>query len=170
MGGDTSTGRQDALGKQHAAKIVWRGFLPHQDDLIAEPRFSLRFRSGKYNVPRGGAGARGEAMANALGFPQGFPIKDGDQKRIYAFRRDLQERGLLVHEPFPVHFHGDAHGGKARTLAVSRLQHKQAPVLDGEFEVLHISEMALEAASNLLKFCEGLRHFLGEQGDGLGRT
>ena len=69
-----------------------------------------------------------------------------------------------------MHFHGDAHGGKAGAFAASGLQHVEHVVLDGELEILHVAEMRLQTLADGLQRCVDAGHLGGQLGDGLRRT
>ena len=63
---------------------------------------------------------------------------------VQILRRHALHRFVLRDEALRHHLHGDAHRGKAGPLSTTRLQHVQLAVLEGELDVLHVPEMALE--------------------------
>jgi hypothetical protein len=66
-------------------------------------------------------------------------VKDRVQQVVQALGRHAQQGGLLVDHALLQHFHGDAHHGCARALAVAGLQHPELALLDGELHVLHVA-------------------------------
>src|SRR5207244_6185634 len=58
--------------------------------------------------------------------------------------------GLPVDQSFLLHLDREADGGKPRALAVAGLKHKELSILDGELEILDVSEMVLDRKSTRL--------------------
>ena len=67
------------------------------------------------------------------------------QKLIELLRLHAQHGFLLVDHALLHHLDRDAHGRRARALAVAGLQHVQLAFFDGELEVLHVAIVLFEA-------------------------
>ncbi len=63
----------------------------------------------------------------------------------------------FVIRPFFDHLDGNADGGTAGALAVAGLQHVELAILDGEFEVLHVAVVLLQAGGDLAQLVVDLR-------------
>ena len=90
------------------------------------------------------------------------------RERVGVGRLDgvLRRHQLLLH-----HVVGDLDVGQRRSLAVSRLQHVELLLLDGELEVLNVAELLLERLADLLELLVGARkhRLVLHLGDGLRR-
>src|SRR5690348_12061106 len=64
---------------------------------------------------------------------------------------DPHQRRTTIEQPFVDHIDRSSHCSFCRSLASASLQHKEPAALDGEFHILHITEMLLEALSDLQK-------------------
>ena len=79
---------------------------------------------------------------------------------------DPQQRLLLRQQSLVHHLDGNLHGGRARALAVARLQHVQLAFLDGELEILNVLVMMFQPGRNFPQLTVNLRHDLLQLGDG----
>ena len=70
--------------------------------------------------------------------------EDGPQQLVELLGLDAQERLVRRDEALVDHVDGDADRREAGALAVARLQHEEAALLDGELEVLHVAHLGLE--------------------------
>ena len=59
-------------------------------------------------------------------------------------RLDAQQRGAAIDELFLGHLDRRTNRGLGCAFAVASLKHEEFAALDGEFEVLHVAEMALQ--------------------------
>ena len=71
------------------------------------------------------------------------------QQRVERARIDRPDRLFLGEQPLGLRVHREPDGSLRRALGVARLQHVQAPLLDGELRVLHVAVVALELAQDL---------------------
>ncbi len=67
--------------------------------------------------------------------------------------------------PFFDHLDGDANRGASGALAVARLQHVQAAVLDGELEVLHVAVVLFQPRGDFAQLVVDLGLDLLQFGD-----
>ena len=73
-------------------------------------------------------------------------------------RSDPHDSGLLVDHTLGEHIHSHLKGSKACTLAYAALEHPELALLDCEFNVLHIVEVAFERLAYLVKLLVDFRH------------
>ena len=92
-------------------------------------------------------------------------VEAGDEEVVKLVRLDAEDGFFLRDQAFFHHLDGDADRGAAGALAVARLQHVQAAVLDGELEVLHVAIMLFQARGDLAQLVVDLGHDLLELGD-----
>ncbi len=83
--------------------------------------------------------------------------EDGPQQLVELLGLDAHERLVRRDEPLVGHVHGDADRGEAGALAVARLEHEEAALLDGELEVLHVAELGLERLADRHELVEHVR-------------
>ena len=92
-------------------------------------------------------------------------VETGDKEVVQLIRLDAEDRFFLRDQAFFHHLDRDAYRGAAGALAVARLQHVQATVLDGELEVLHVAIVLLEPRGDFAQLLVDLGHDLFELGD-----
>ncbi len=152
--GHTAACGQDTFGRVHAAQVLGRGFDAHQNHVFA------------VTVPFGGLLCEEDHLTGRCAGRCGKPLGEylgvfhrrGVEYRVEQF---VTENGrLLVDESFGEHVHRDLQHGGAGALAVARLEHPQLAVLYGEFEVLHVGEIALQVLLYVEQFLVGGRHHL----------
>ena len=84
-------------------------------------------------------------------------VEARNQEIVKLVGLDAEDRFFLGDQSFFDHLDGDANGGAPGTLAVARLQHVQAAVLDGELEVLHVAIVLFQARGDFAQLVVDLR-------------
>jgi hypothetical protein len=95
---------------------------------------------------------------------RGRRIERGMEQLVKRQRIDARNRLLFGDQPVIDHLDGDPQRGLGGALAAAGLEHPQLALLDGEFEILHVAVMGLEAIADALELGENLRHHLFERG------
>ena len=110
----------------------------------------------------GRAGGGGDTAGHDLVLRRG--IEGGVQQRVQRARLDRGDRLLARQQALADRVDGEAHGGLRGALRVARLQHVQAPLLDGELGVLHVAVVALEGAHDVEQLGVRLGHPVAQLG------
>ena len=87
------------------------------------------------------------------------------QQRVQRARVDRLQRALAGEQLLGNGVDREAHRRLGRALGVTRLQHVQLPLLDGELRVLHVLVMSLERAQDLHQLLVHVGHPLPHLGD-----
>ena len=148
-----AAGGEDALGGGHAADVLRRGLVAHQDHALARAGQLLGVLGveGDHAGCRAGAGveAAGEQPALALGVLLRRRVEHGPQQLVQALGLDAQQRLLRGDEPLVHHLDGDAGGGGGGALPDAALQHVEGALLDRELDVHDVAVVPLERAAHL---------------------
>jgi hypothetical protein len=143
VGGDAAFGGEDAVGSDHAAKVL--GLVSLRTSSTRSP-FGGGGGAIGVEVDLAGSGARagGQTGGDEL-WPLHFgDIEDGREELIELIGGIAQDGGFPVDEALLDHVHGELQRGGGGALAVAGLQHEQLALLDGELDVLHVLEVLLE--------------------------
>ena len=166
---------EDALGGDHAAKILGARLDAGEHHLDALVGQFLGLGGREHELPGGGAGtgrqARGQKPGALLGGGVVGPVEDRRQELRQRVGVGRLDRMLGRHELLLHHVVGDLHVGQCRPFAVPRLQHVELLLLDRELEVLHVAELLFERLADLLQLLVGAgkHRFVLHLGHGLGR-
>ena len=76
-------------------------------------------------------------------------VEAGHEEVVELVGLDAEDGFFLRDQAFFHHLDGDANRGAPGALAVARLQHVQAAVLDGELEVLHVAIVLFQPRGDL---------------------
>src|ERR1019366_339491 len=136
----STTRRKNAGRNFHSANVLGRGFAAHQDQLRFAVLVELfhRFVRGEDDLTDRRARRRrqsGREHINVLA----LLIQTRNQKVVELVGFDAEDGLFLRDQAFLDHLDGDPHGRASGALAVTRLQHVEAAVLDGELKVLHVA-------------------------------
>lgn len=159
VGGLSAADGQDALRELHAFDVFGGGFQSYQDDLFALLALLDGIFCGEHDLAGGSARRGRDALADdvvLIRLFERFGIELRVQQHIERLRVDLHERFLLGDHALVDEVAGDLDGGGGGALAVTRLQHVEFLVLDGELHILHVAVMRFE---DLADFLELLVHF-----------
>ena len=141
---DAAPGGEDAIRRKHALQVFRAGFGAAKH----YRRAVLGGRGGGLGRERQTAGGRArpgrQAAGDELRLGQRARVEGWREQGVDGVRRYAAQRRRLVHQPFGMHVHGDAHGGRAGAFRAAGLQQMQAAFLDGELEVLHVAEVPFE--------------------------
>ena len=140
VAGHAATRGQNAGRDFHAADVFRRGFAAHQDQLRAAVLVELlhRFVGGEDDLSD--RRARRCRQSGREHFDLlALLVEARHQEVVKLVGLDAEDGFFLRDQPFLHHLDGDANRGATGALAVARLQHVQAAVLDGELEVLHVA-------------------------------
>ena len=160
VGGLAAADGQDTLRILHTFDVLRGGLEADEDDLFA--LFAL------FNGVFGGeddgtcSGARGSrnTLADDVLFVslfQGIGIELRVQEHIERLRIDLHESFLLGDHALVDEVAGDLDRRGSGTLAVTRLQHVEFAVLDGELHILHVAVMIFEDLADFLELLVHIR-------------
>ena len=140
----------------HAMNILRRGFNPHQNDAFAFLCAGFSFiRAEDNNATRRTGGSR-QALRQQLSRRLGVQcwvqqlIKRGRVHAPHGFR--------VINQAFLRHIHRDFQGRCGGALTIAGLQHIKLVALHREFNVLHVTVMALQRRAHLHQFGIGRRH------------
>ena len=156
---------EDALGHAHAAQVLGRGLLPHQNHGLARLGPFLGLVGKEDHLPGGRAGTRRQAARNHGGRLLRRRVEDRVQQVVQAVRAHAKQRGFFIDHALVEHLHRDAHHGRAGALAIAGLQHPELAFLDGEFHVLHVAEMVLQQGLGLQQLLVDRGHQFFERGE-----
>ena len=171
--GLTAADGEDALRELHAFDVLGRGLEADEDDLLALLACLDGVLRRKDDGARGSAGGSGDTLADdvvLVGILQCLGIELRVKEHIERLRVDLHERFLLGDHALVDEVAGDLDRSGSRTLAVTRLEHIEFLVLDGELHILHIVIVVLERLADFLELLVDLGEHFRHLGDGHGRT
>ena len=133
MAGDTAAFGQHPNRRMHAANILRRGFAPDQDAGLTACSTCLRCGRGKHQPPYGAPGTCGDALGKDIAR---YPRVD---LRVQKFRQrtgfDPQHCLVMRDHPVLSQGHRNLQPGPGRALNLNRVQNRQMPILDGEFDL-----------------------------------
>ena len=173
VGGLSAADGQDALRELHAFDVFGGGFQSYQDDLFALLALLDGIFCGEHDLAGGSARRGRDALADdvvLIRLFERFGIELRVQQHIERLRVDLHERFLLGDHALVDEVAGDLDGGGGGALAVTRLQHVELLVLDGELHVLHVAVVIFQDLADFLELLVHLGEDFRHLGDGHGRT
>ena len=169
VGGLAAADGQDALRILHALDVLRGGLEADEDDLFA----LLALFDGVFSGEDDGAGSGARGSRDALADDvllvrlfQGVGVELRVQEHIERLRIDLHESFLLGDHALVDEVARDLDSGGSGTLAVTRLQHIEFAVFDGELHVLHIAVMLFEDLADFLEFVISFGEHVLHLGDG----
>ena len=155
-------GGEDALGGVEAGDVVGLGEGAHEDDRAPVLGRGDRVGRGEDDGALGRAWRGGDAAGDDLVACVG--IEGGVQQRVQRARLDRRDRLRLREQALADGVDREADRGLGGALGVARLQHVQAPLLDGELGVLHVAVVALQRAHDLEQLGVRRRHPVAQLG------
>ena len=91
-----------------------------------------------------------------------FFIQARHQKIVKLVRFDAEDCFFLRDQAFVHHLQSDPNSGQAGALPITRLQHVELAVLDGELEVLHVAVVFFQPRSDFAQLVVNVGHDLFE--------
>ena len=135
--GHAAASGQDPFGCIHAADVLGRCFHPDQDHLFAGLGAHVRALGVEdhHPHPRTGRGrqAARDHIANGLG------VQRGMQEFVQGGGVDPQDGFVAGNQALLRHIDGDFDRRAGRALAGASLKHPELALLNGKFDVLHVS-------------------------------
>ena len=113
---------------------------------------------GEVDLTRGGSWTGGQSFGDHLGCLTGTGVENGSEQLAEGIGRNTADGVIWLDELLLHHLHSDTDSGKSCSLAVAGLQHEKTTVFDGELEVLHVVEVALQGMPNILELTIDLGH------------
>ena len=160
MRANTAFGRQNAFGGDHAAQVFGRGLVADQQHFFA----LLCGGDGAFRVEVHFAGGRSrpgrQSFGNAFGRFDGFAVEHRRKHLVQLVGRHAANGRLPVDQPFLFHFDGKANSSQPGALSIASLKHEDLALLDREFEILHVFEMALQDFADSLQLIECFRQMI----------
>ncbi len=146
----------NGLGGMHAVDVLGAGLDAHEDDIgpLLGETGGLVTVEHDFTDRCAGAGRQGgdEDVAHRI-------LGNGRVQQLVELRGfEAQHRLLLADQAFGGHVHGEFQRRCSGAFAVASLQHVELAVLDGEFEVLHVTIMPLQRIGDIDKLAEHVRH------------
>src|SRR6516225_1967599 len=154
-----SAGGKYAYSDLHAGYVFWCGLAAHKNQLgvLVFVKLLHRLIRSEDNLPD--RGPRRSRQAGREHFHVlSILIEARDQEIVELVGLDTEDRLLFGDQSFLDHLDSDPDSSTPGTLAIARLQHVQAPVLDRELEVLHIAVVLLKAGGNLAQLLVHIGH------------
>ena len=139
----------------------------HEQDLFALLRRGYCAIRIQINLPGRSAGTGRKPAGDGLRLFRLGDIEDRGKQLVQLIRRIAHHGRLPVDELLLEHVHGELEGGGRSPFAVTRLQHEQLAVLDGELDVLNVLKMLFERGADLEQFRVAFWHQLFQLEDGL---
>ena len=163
-----AAGCQDALGGKKTVDVFRLGLLAQQDDALSSAPLlfgavGIEDRVSDCRAGRGRQAARHRCMRHGR-------VQPREQQLLEHIRLDAQQCLLPVDETLAGHVHRGANQCRGIHLAVAGLQAVEAPLLDGEFEVLHLPVMGLQPLAQRLQFLVHVGHLFLQIVDRPGRA
>ncbi len=149
--GHASLGGENGLRLVHAVHVFGRRLLAHEDDFLAPGRPVDRVLRGEDGAPHGAARTGGQPLGDGPRGQFGLGVDHGEQELDELVRADAHHRRVGVDELFRVHFRRHAHGGHAVPFPDAALEHEELSFFDGEFDVLHVLVVLLQAPLNRIE-------------------
>ena len=157
--------RQDSLRHVHSPNVLRARLVPHQNHLLPARRPGFRVLRREHRLAHRRSRHR---VDSAHHLPCGQVatrqrrIDHRIEQPLHILRLDSFKSFFNFDQPLVHHVHGHAERGRWRALPRARLQHVQLPVLDREFQVLHVAVMFLERLPHALELLVNFRHELRE--------
>ena len=171
--GLTAAHRKDTLRELHALDVFGRGFETDENDLLALLALFDCVLSREDDAACRRAGGSRDTLADdvfLVRFFERLGVELRVKEHIERLRVDLHERFLLGDHALVDEVARDLDRRRSRALAVTRLQHIELLVLNGELHILHIAVVIFKDLADFLEllvhFGEDFRHL----GDGHRRT
>ena len=149
---------EDALRRVEAGDVVGLGERAHEDHVAPVGRRRDRLGGGEDDRALGGARRRRHAARRAPRKLGAAGRRSGAAARRASRRRSSRSASSRVEQPLADGVDREAHRGLRGALGVARLEHVEAPLLDGELRVLHVLVVALERAQDLHQLRVDLGH------------
>lgn len=165
--------RQDALRKLHALDVLGRRLETDEHDLLPLLALCDGILRRENDGACRSAGRGSDALADdvvLVRFLERLGIELRMQQHVERLRVDLHERFLLGDHALVDEVAGDLDGGSSRALAVTRLEHIELLVLDGELHILHIAVVVFEDLADFLELLVDLGEHACHLCDGHGRA
>ena len=168
VGRCTAFGRHNGLGDQHGRHVFGLGKGTHENHRLALGGFGLGLLGVQIDAAHGRTRRSVNSPSQQLPFMPGLGQIVGIELRVeqllhifggYATHGFFFGNQSLVH-----HIHGHLHLGLWRGLARPSLEHPHLPPLDGELDVLHGTEVALQTFGHVLELSVCFGHLLGQLG------
>ena len=169
VGGHAAANGQDALCVLHAFDVLGGGLEADEDDLLAGLAFLDGIFCREDDGTCGSAGGSCDTLADdvvLIGSFEGVGIELRVKEHVERLRVDLHERFLLGDHALVDEVACDLDGGSSRALAVTRLEHIELLVLDGELHILHVAVMIFEDLADFLELLVDLGEDFRHLGDG----
>ena len=161
MAGHATPCGEDALSSDHAGDVFGAGLHAHQHHGALEGHL-LSLVGGEGDASRGCAGsgvqALGEHAALLAEAVHLVGIEDRRQQLGEAVGVNAPQGGGTVYEAFVHQVEGDADARDGGALAIAGLEQVELPALNGELDVLHVLEVALQALAGGVQLGEGSGH------------
>ncbi|MPL94795.1 hypothetical protein SDC9_40953 [bioreactor metagenome] len=162
MAGHAAALGQHGDGSVHATDVLGRGLAPHQDaGLVARGR-GLGGGSGEDDAAGGGAGACRDAAGKAVA--RAARVDLIVQELRQRPRLDPQERLLAADDAVLGERHGDLHRRPRRAHHPHRVDHRDPPALDREFDLHLLAQFRPAGEAIALQLGEDLGRGLLERG------
>ena len=155
---------QDTCRVKHALEVLRRSLDADEDRFLARLCEDLLGVLGEeHHRTRSGSRRCGQTLGDDLRIGDGLLVEYGVQQLVEFGRLAAQHGGAFVDQTFAEHVHRDLDHGGAGALAVAALEHPQLAVLNRELDVLHVLEVLLQVALNLVQLLVNRRHDLFER-------
>ncbi len=149
---------ENAFGHFHAGDVLGRGFAANQNHgLVGAVVVVLDgVFGGEDDLADSSAGRGRQSGGEHFNFLALFH-EARNQEVVELVGLDAMNGFFLRDEALVDHVDGDADSGQAGALAVTRLQHVELAILDGELEVLHVAVVLFQAAGDGAQLLVDLR-------------
>ena len=165
--------RQNALRELHALDILGRGLEADKDDFLALLALFDGVLRRKDDGTCGRAGRRSDPLADdvlLVRFFQRLGVELRVKQHVEGLRVDLHQRFLLGDHALVDEVASDLDRGGSGALAVTRLEHVEFLVLDGELHVLHVAVVIFKDLADFLELLVNLGENARHLSDGHGRA
>ena len=158
MRGHATTRGQNTFGNRHPAQVFRRGFLTHQNDLLAFGNPFFRLISEENDLARSGTRRGRQTAGDRLRLADGGTIEHRMQQFIETIGINTQQCGFFIDKALLHHLDRRAHECSASALSGTGLQHPEFAFLDGEFNILHILIVVFQCRLGLNEMLVNLWH------------
>mmetsp|Transcript_17127 Transcript_17127/g.40884 ORF Transcript_17127/g.40884 Transcript_17127/m.40884 type:complete len:872 (+) Transcript_17127:77-2692(+) len=166
VGRHPAAARQDARRRPHPAHVLRGRLRAGQQHRLALGRPQLRVGRAEHHAPHRRARRRVEPLRHHVALVRLRVLELRVQQLVQVARVHHHHRLGARDQPLALQVHRDLQGRAPRALAVARLKHEQAPLLDRELAVLHVLHVVLEQVRVLDQLRVRLREGLGHVRDG----
>ncbi len=166
VAGHAAARGQNSGGDFHAGDVLGRGLAADENQLrrLVFVEALDRFFCAEDDLAHGRTRRCGQTCREHLDV-LALDIEAGYEEIVKLVGLDAEDRFFFRDQPFVHHLDGDANCRATGALAVARLQHVQAPILDRELEILHVAVVLLQARGDFVKLLVNVRHDLLELRD-----